>query len=54
MKATGDIEEIRRWAQSPEGVQATKSVIDWGRKKLKQLERSQRVSPARMMRPMTR
>ncbi len=54
MKATGDIEEIKRWANSPEGVRAIKGVIDWARKKGRKLERSQRVSPERMDRRVTR
>lgn len=54
MKATGDIEEIKRWARSPEGVQAIKDAIDWARKKAREREKAERVSPARMDRRMTR
>ena len=54
MKATGDIEEIRRWAASPEGVAAIKKTLQWARDKLRSLERSQRVGPARLDKRVTR
>lgn len=54
LKATGDLDEIRRWANSPEGIQTMKDVIDWARKKGRKLERDQRVGPDRLERRMTR
>lgn len=54
LKASGDLDEIRRWANSPEGVQTMKDVIDWARKKGRKLERSQRVGLDRLERRVTR
>lgn len=54
LKASGDIAEIRAWANSPEGIAEIKRILQWARDKKRQLERSQRVSPDRMDRRMTR
>ena len=52
--ATFDAEELRRWARSPEGIAAIKAIREESRAKLKELERSQRVEPERLMRQITR
>ena len=53
-RATGDLDEIRRWANSPEGIQAIKDTIDWAEKKGRKLERDQRVGLDRLERQVTR
>ncbi len=53
-KATRDILEIRRWANSPEGIAVIKGALQWARDKHKKLERSQRIGPLRLNKPMMR
>ena len=52
--AGGDIEEIKAWAASEEGIRQMKQAIDWGRAKEAKLRRAQRVRPLRRLRRMTR
>ena len=54
MKATGDVEKIRRWAKSPEGVRAIKGALEWARRKGRELERSQRLTSEDLLRQVTR
>ena len=43
--AGGDIEEIKAWAASEEGVKQIIGVLEWARKKAIAREKAERVSP---------
>lgn len=52
--ARGDIEEIKAWAASEEGVKQIIGVLEWARKKAIALEKAERVTPIMQIRRVTR